>query len=239
MVSIGQRVSKDSGVALFGATLYLLNFAIANLQLAGMVDSAESCFMLAVTWTLLSERWSLLPVWGLLGALARETFVPFALVFTFAWWCMEERRKRVRSSKFLWAAVMGVVSVATLISLHSVIAGQLVWPSDIAVRNDEGGNYATAFVKSLLSPALWYVFCWLLPLGVWRLKRLPGRWVIASISTGVVALLLGAYRDIAGNIARPLFTALGPMLSLSVAMLLANSSPLDKLKEDRVGPPST
>ena len=239
IASIGQRISHDSGVALLGATLYLLNFAISNFQLAGMVDSAESCFMLALTWTLFQERWSLLPVWGIFGALARETFVPFALVFTLAWCLAEEQGRRARPLRFLWVGVMAFASIATLLILHSVMVGHFLWPVDMAAQNDAGGNYATAFVKSLLSPTLWYVFCWLLPLGIWRLKRLPRRWVIASISTGVLALLLGAYRDIAGNIARPLFTALGPMLSVSAAMLLTRSTRLDMLKGDRAESHST
>jgi hypothetical protein len=34
---------------------------------------------------------------------------------------------------------------------------------------------------------------------------------------------LGAYDDVHGNVARPLFSAIGPLLSLSVAILLAEN----------------
>jgi hypothetical protein len=55
---------------------------------------------------------------------------------------------------------------------------------------------------------------------VWKLGRLPRTWVVASISAAIAALAMGAYDDALGNTVRPLFSALGPLLSLSVAILL-------------------
>ena len=91
MVSIGDKFWNDLGIALLGATLYLLSFTIPNLQLAGLIDSGEACFMVAVIWTLLNGKWYLLPFWALFGALAKETFVPFSCVFAFTWWFVERR----------------------------------------------------------------------------------------------------------------------------------------------------
>ena len=68
IVSIGGKVFGNPTVGLIGALLYLLNFAVSNLQLAGMIDAGEACFMAAVTWSLLSDKWWLLPLWGLFGS---------------------------------------------------------------------------------------------------------------------------------------------------------------------------
>jgi hypothetical protein len=61
---------------------------------------------------------------------------------------------------------------------------------------------------------------WLLPLGVWRLKGLPKGWVAGAAAAGLAALAMGAYDDALGNAARAVFSAVGPMLSLSAALLL-------------------
>jgi hypothetical protein len=66
---------------MLGATLYLLNFATANIWLAGYVDASEGCFLMVLTWTLFSDRWWLPPLWGVLGALAKETFVPLSIAY--------------------------------------------------------------------------------------------------------------------------------------------------------------
>jgi len=44
--------------------IYLANFAVANFNLSGYVDSAVNCMMMAIVWTLLAECWWLLPLWG-------------------------------------------------------------------------------------------------------------------------------------------------------------------------------
>jgi len=59
----GYRLTLSFSAALLGATLFLLNFCITNISLAGMVDSAEGCFLLVIVWSLLTGRWFLLPLW--------------------------------------------------------------------------------------------------------------------------------------------------------------------------------
>ncbi len=224
LVRIGDRVIGDPGIALLSGTLYLLNFAISNLQLAGLVDSAEACFMLAVTWALLTGKWAWLPLWGTLGALAKETFVPFALVFTLAWWMIEPGQSSTRRVRAAWAAAMGAASILTLIILHSIAASHMVWPWNIAAQANARVNIFAALWRSVSNHGFWYVFGWLLPLGLWRLRRLPRPWVIASIIAALVALLLGAWKDMLGNVARPMFDVMGPILCLSVALLLSGHS---------------
>ena len=229
LVSVGQRLTADNAVGFLSGTLYLLNFAIPNLQLAGLVDSGESCFMLAITWSLLSGRLIWLPLWGVLGALAKETFVPFALVFTTVWWMIEKRPGSASRMRSEWVLAMGATSIATLVMLHSVIAGHIVWPWNIAAQANARVNFVGALWRCISNHGLWYVFGWLLPLGLWRLGRLPRPWVIASVVTGIVALLFGAWKDMRGTAARPVFDVMGPVLCLSVALLLTGHTRRENL----------
>jgi hypothetical protein len=220
IVSIGARLI-DVGIGLFGATLYLLNFAIPNLQLAGMIDSGEACFMIALTWSLLTGKWYLLPFWGLLGALAKETFVPFSFVFSFTWWLVERRQYGNQFSRLKWIIVLAVVGLVTVSTVHSLMVGQLRWPWQIA---DQAGAHVNVFVAlwhCLSEGSFWLVFGWLLPLGIWRLKFFPRPWLNAAIAAAALAIILGAYSNAGGTVGRATFDIIGPLLSLSAALLLA------------------
>src|ERR1700674_2144803 len=84
--SLGNRQMGSSAVGLVGALLYLVNFAVPNLRLVGLVDAGEGFFLLALLWSLSEfELWAL-PVIAVLGALTKESFIPFSIVFTTAWW---------------------------------------------------------------------------------------------------------------------------------------------------------
>jgi hypothetical protein len=226
MVSIGTRLFNDPAVALLGATLYLLSFAVPNLLLAGLVDAGEACFMAMLIWALLNGRWYLLPLLGIVGALAKETFVPFASVFAISWWLMEVHRDETRWSKrkrqqLMWTVSMGVVGLATVMLVYSQVAGRFAWPWEIALEARADVNYFMAVARSISQPNFWYVFGWLIPLGVWRLRLFPKPWVVASIVTATTAILLGAFIDAGGSIGRSVFNISGPLLSLSVALLIA------------------
>jgi len=229
VVSIGNRLFNDLSTALFAATLYLLNFAISNLQLAGLIDAGEACLMAALTWSLLTGKWYQLPMWGVLGALAKETFVPFSCVFAFTWWLMERRQTRpglsqLNRAQFKWIAALAVVGLATVMTIHSAVAGQLEWPWDIASQARAPVNFFIALWNCLTERSFWYVFGWLIPLGIWRLKYFPTPWLVASLSTSAVAILLGAYSNAGGTVGRATFNIIGPLLSLSVALLIARPS---------------
>jgi hypothetical protein len=48
-VMVGFRILGDRAKVLLAATLFLLNFAVANLYyLVGFVDSGEGCFLIAM-----------------------------------------------------------------------------------------------------------------------------------------------------------------------------------------------
>ena len=220
IVSIGARLT-DLGTGLLGATLYLLSFAIPNLQLAGIIDSGEACFMILLTWSLLTDKWYLLPLWGLLGGLAKETFVPFSFIFSFTWWLVERRQYHDPSSRVKWIVALAVVGLATVSTVHTLLAGQLRWPWQIAGQASAPVNFFIALWHCLTERSFWYVFGWLLPLGIWRLKFFPRPWLAASAAGAVLAIILGAYSNAGGTVGRATFDIIGPLLSLSVALLLA------------------
>jgi hypothetical protein len=223
LVSIGHRVTRDYGTALLGAMIYLLNFAVANFQLAGLVDSSEAFFMMAVAWTLMARRWPLLPLLAIPGAMAKETFVPFSIVFATVWVITNSRTERALT-RAGWIVAMGVAGVATIVAVQSSVTGHLVNPWQLEVAGASLDDYLARLVGCFRRHEFWYVFGWLLPLGVWRLRALPREWVIASLTTALAALALGASISAEGNVARAMFDVAGPMLSLSVAMLIDRTS---------------
>jgi hypothetical protein len=224
LVGIGLRIAGNYAIALLGGFVYLANFAISNFNLSGYVDSAVNCMLIVMAWTLLTERWWLLPIWGVLGALAKETFVPLAAVFACAWWLAASRPALRRLPQLAWAGVMIVVGLITLALLMSRGSTPYTLSSFAASRWDPSGAsylYLSGLIQCLKARETLFVFGWLLPLGVWRLERLPRTWVIASTCAALAALAMGAYDDARGNTVRPLFSALGPILSLSASVLLA------------------
>ncbi len=229
VVSIGNHLLNDLGTALVAATLYLLSFAIPNLHLSGLIDSGEACFMAAVIWSLLTGRWYLLLLWGVLGALAKETFVPFSCVFTLAWWLTEGRQNKLRATKpkwveLKWIAALAIVGLATVMAVHSVVAGQIRWPWNIAAQARAPVNFFVALWHCLTDRSFWYVFGWLFPLSIWRFKYFPKQWVVAAAATSAVAIMLGAYSNAGGTVGRATFNIIGPLLSLSVALFIVRPS---------------
>lgn len=220
IVSMGEKVFDDPSLGLMGALLYLLNFAISNLQLAGMVDAGEACFMAALVWSLLTGRWWLLPLWGLLGAAAKETFPPFASLFALTWWLVEWRRNKAQLLTLNWVVALTVVSLAVVTGIHSRIVGHFQWPWQIAQQVNAGTNLFVALWRIISDQNFWYVFGWLLPLGIWRLKDFPTPWIIASAATAMLALAFGIFSDSLGNAGRGIFDVVGPLLSLSAAVFL-------------------
>ena len=224
LVSVGLRIVANQATALLGATLYLLSFAISNFYVAAMVDSSEACLMVALTWLLLSNRWRWLPLLGVVGAVAKETFLPLGAMFALGWLFMENERKIISWTKLGWVLIFALADSFGLTVIYSILARQLVWPWQVAADVHTQANFAWAFLKPFVTPGFWYFFAWLLPFGVWRLRALPRPWLAAAAMGTAAALLMSAWRDAGANAARPIFNVVGPMLSLSVAILIARTS---------------
>jgi hypothetical protein len=221
---IGESLLGDYGVALFASALYLLNFAISNAHLAALVDSSEAIFLMAVVASVFYQRWMLLPLFGVLGALSKESFVPFSIAMAITWLVVSpDKAPRGRNAIFVVAMI--VAECATVIILQSVISGHLVWPWGFAAGLNSHTNYAANLMHSLLDRSSWYILIWLLLLGLVRIRSFPREWVASAGVASVCALGLNAYHSTVGGggggIGRYVFDITGPLLSLSAAACLA------------------
>jgi hypothetical protein len=221
------RILERPSLALLCSAIYLLNFAVPNLLLAGLVDSGEAFFLMALVWALSAEWFFLLPIAAVLGSRAKETFLPFSLVFAATWMVMD-RRQEPPGKRLMWLVATGLAGVASLTVVLSATNGYLLFPWTYAgILRSSLASPATA-ASALTDHNFWYVFAWLLPLGVWRLKYLPREWTMASFLTALVAIGFTAYhndaRDAGSAAARPIFSLSGPLLSSSVALLIVDLS---------------
>ncbi len=223
LVIISLKIASNFPVALVAAFIYLTNFAVANFNLSGYVDSAVNCMMMAIAWTLLAERWWLLPVWGILGAFAKETFVPLSTVFAFAWWMTACRRGSVKLAHLAWIGAMAAVGLGT-VTLLMLRGSEPYSPISFALsrwqESGAGHFYFSGLMGCILAREFLFVFGWLLPLSLLRMRRLPKAWVVATGCASLLALAMGAYDNALGNATRAVFSVCGPMLSLSVSLLL-------------------
>lgn len=220
IVVLGMRILGSYPVALIGALLYLVNFAVPNMRLVGLVDAGEGFFLLAVYWCLSEGEFWMLPFIAILGALTKETFVPFSIVFMAAWWAVMGRK--VPRYGAAWIVFSWVSSFAAIGILHYVLGGRFESPVAFAESLRGNANYLAHFASSLWDRNLLYVFVWLAPLGIPRLQRFPKGWLIPAAATCVVVFVLdGYYGGAPGTVGRALFSVAGPLLALSSAELLA------------------
>jgi hypothetical protein len=233
-VILDNRRPGSSAVGLVGALLYLVNFAVPNLRLVGLVDAGEGFFLLALLWSLSElELWTL-PVIAVLGALTKESFIPFSIVLTSAWWFStrgdrtpdNNRARNHLLPSAAWILISWALSLAAMIGLQWSITGRFVSPLQFGLALHRGGGYH--FAVSLHDRNLWYIFLWLLPTAIPNLKRFPKSWLIPVGATCAMAFVLDAYfggAPEAGSAwGRVLFSIAGPVLSLSSALLLLRIS---------------
>jgi hypothetical protein len=218
LVVLGDRLTGDHAVALLAGALYLLNFAVPNFQLAGLVDSAEAAALMALAWAASVGAWPLLPLIGVLGAAAKESFLPLGVAFAAGWW-VGERRTGVGA--LAWIAAMAVTATITVFLALAVGHGRVIGPAELYRGYAPLIDFPSGIARIVADRGSWYVLGWLVPLGMWRLRCLPRAWRVAAALAAVAALALGARVDAQGNNARAIFNAAGPLLSLSTALLLA------------------
>jgi hypothetical protein len=227
LVALGFHIVGDYPIALLGGLIYLANFAIANFNLSGYVDSSVNCLLLLIACALFWERWWILPILGFVGGFSKETFVPLATAFAFAWWLATCKRGALKLKRLAWIGAMTLVALATVAYIMSRGPYANTPLSFAASRQSDlgaGHFYLSGLFRCLLAREFIFVFAWLLPLGLLRIGRLPRPWVAASTAAALTALALGAYDDALGNATRAVFSACGPVLSLSVALLLVETS---------------
>jgi hypothetical protein len=215
LILLAEAFDLPFAIGLVAAFAWLLNFIVTNFLLAGMVDSAEAMLMIAVLFALQRQSWIWLPILGAIGGLAKETFVPLAVLVACGW-IWNGPRKR-----WLSVAGMGVAGIAVVVIVRSTIAGGLVTPFHIA--SDERGlqgfsDIPRAVAEFAGSGLTWITFLWLVPPAVLGRSRLPTHAWRATALGVMGALALIVWHDAGGNAARPLFDVAGPMLCLAFAI---------------------
>jgi hypothetical protein len=216
---IGERVTQSYVIGLTASFLYLLNFNVANGQLAGLVDSVEAWALIALTWALVSKRWTIIPLIGVIGALGKETSIPLTFAFCAAWCLRLAMTKSAPRALYLATTALLVLQIATITLVRKALTGEALLPWEM-VTDIRRLPFGQALVGSVFNREMVYAFGWLLPLGLVRLRRLPAEWVIASGASFLVALGMGVWFGVTGNVSRPAFNTVGPLLTLSAAVLL-------------------
>lgn len=228
LLLIGLRTLGNLPVALLACTLYMLNYVVPNLWLSGMVDSAEACLLLAVMLALFRKRWWLLPIIGIVGGMAKQSFLPFSVVFAATWWLALPRAHRNRR-QLIWVAGMGITSAAAMMLVYRAASGHFLAPWGMVVFFSPSRHLVLNALKEFTDRQFWYAFVWLLPLGLVRLKRMPRPWTFASLTTSLFALGIGAWVHLGGTVDRPLYSIVAPVLVVSAASLLGGVAVEDSL----------
>jgi hypothetical protein len=222
LIILALKLVGDYTVALVSALFYLLNFNIANWQLSGLVDSAEGCLILAVILALVIGRWALLPFFGIIGALAKETFIPLAGSLALIYCLAADHAGDRLIIRLALVAMMVVTGLFTVVAVRSLISGHLVGPWTIIAAEKGSRTFLSGVISSLADRRFWYVFGWLLPLGTVKLRYFPRPLVYASVGAAAVAIILGGWNNSGGNVGRPVFETLGPILTISLAYLVSS-----------------
>lgn len=227
VVLLASVVTSQMGyvVGLGSALIYLLNFAVPNLRLVGLIDAGEGFFLMAVTWSLYEGAFWMLPIWALLGGMAKESFVPFLMVFTLSWWLYSRKELSNRVASFLWMLSSWLSAFAGVALAQWIVLRVYRSPLRFGLILHHNTAYFSHFLYSLGDRRLWYIFFWLLPLSLFRLRRFPGNWRFACLAAVIAAFVMDAYYGgDPGTIGRALFTIVGPLLSASVALLLLSDA---------------
>jgi hypothetical protein len=209
-------------VAFAGTLLYLLTFTVPNRQLGlGLVDSGEAFFMVALFFVLFRRKFFFLPIIGLLGGLAKESFVPMCASATMGWALSDYRSGRWKRSHTIWSIMTILVALGTVVLLQASVTGRLVWPWEFArgLRHNEV-SLLRGLIGCFKDRYFWYTFIWLLPLGVVKLRQFPRAWIWGSIAGAAAALAMGAWNNAAGQTVPSIFNSIGPIWSLSAAQFL-------------------
>jgi hypothetical protein len=221
LLIVVHRQFGNYAVALGSALIYLLNFAVPNLRLAGMIDAGEAFFLMALVWSLFREDYWILPLWAVIGATAKESFVPLLMVFSLSWWLCSRQGLRRPSTAAVWIVTSWIAGLASLAVLQWRITHVFRSPLSFGLELHQNSAYLGQFLSWFRDRNLWYIFFWLLPLSLLRLRRLPRNWLVATAVTSATAFALDAYYGGGpGTIGRALFSIAGPLLCASVAILL-------------------
>jgi hypothetical protein len=120
---------------------------------------------------------------------------------------------------YLATAALLVAQLATITLVRSGLTGALLLPWE-QVTDIRRLGFSQALVGSVFNREMLYAFGWLLPLGLFRLRRLPRNGSSPAGRAFLVALGMGVWFGVTENASRPAFNAVGPLLALSAAILI-------------------
>lgn len=220
IMEIGARFHLPLRISLLAAFVYLTSYPVINAYLVGLVDAGEACILAVLTLALLDRRWWLLPLLVAIGAAVKETTVVFAGVLLLCWWLLSRSELPPVEAQRLrrWGGIAMALGLVNLLIIRLVIGG--------AGYEEHGLSLARllaipdAVQPLFLGKSLFYALMVLLPLSILSIHRIPRVYCLASIAMGMMAILLGLYADINGNVIRPLFNILGPLFVLASALSL-------------------
>jgi hypothetical protein len=221
LVELGTRFGLTLRTSLLAAFVYLTSYPVINAYLVGLVDAGEACILAALALVLIDRRWWLLPLLVGVGALVKETTVVFAGVFLLCWWLLAQRELSSTEKRRLlwWAAAAVALGIIGLVGIRALIGGEGYHAHQLSIERLLA--MPAALLRIILnSRSVLYACVVLLPLGLPGIHRIPRMYRLASLATGMVALVLAIYADINGNIVRPLFNTVGPLFVLASAISL-------------------
>jgi hypothetical protein len=209
LARLAAAFSLSASSGLLAAFAYLLNFNVANDQLAGLVDSSEAFMVTLLLFVLWHKKWNLLPIVVAFGVLAKETFLPIAILLTLGWiW-------RADQKPWKHFALMLVSGSVVLLMIPSLLTGHFVSPRQTVIEYQ--GFRWTSLLTPLISWTVWLTFLWPLPFAVAGWRRLPRELVPATALALIGIYLMGSFADMGASISRPLFNVAGPWLCLAFA----------------------
>ena len=223
LLLITHQLVGDIRPGLLSGFLLLFNFNVSNLYLSGLIDSGEVFLVTLMAWSLLNGYWVLLPIIGILGALTKETCIPITVSMASGWFLRDWVAGQFNRKHFTLIVALGLTSLLTLVSLKVLGAEEIFWPwENLAAVSTNKNSFITDLISLLLNRNIYYTFIWVFPLGMVGLRYIPRGWIWGSAATAIVILLLSAGIGVGDNIGRPLFSAMGPMLTVAASLFLWN-----------------
>jgi hypothetical protein len=224
LLRLGELLTGSPTVGLIAAFLYVSGWSVVNLTLGGaLIDTAEILILVSLTLSVLRSRWWCVPLLMAAGALAKETIPLFGLTFCFTLLAyLRLTEGKAPRWGFAWTLLGLVVGAMSLYTVRRVVGGQ---PYEAHVFS-WGRLLATVpNMRFFLHHETVIVLGPLVALGVFRFLRLPGTVVVPSLAVALAALVATSYAGTASTADRPLYNTIGPILSISGALLIRDFWP--------------
>ncbi len=109
-----------------------------------------------LAWALATRRWWLLPLIGVLGGLAKETFIPLSIALAGTWWlvlALEERRLDARAAVGIVSMAVAAIAMPTIVRL--AVERDVVWPWALAAQQRSHASPAANLRRIVADPGFY------------------------------------------------------------------------------------